>query len=123
VRDALDPATDAKRRRRRRRWIVVWSLPGFLALGVFALMGALESAGVSQSDALFPVMFPIVLVGVASWGLGPFCTVVALWLLFRDPWRRERPKRERVQLRLLVWGSPVAWFASNLIADAYHLLR
>jgi hypothetical protein len=24
---------------------------------------------------------------------------------------------------LLVFGSPVAWFLSNLINDAYHLLR
>jgi hypothetical protein len=123
VRDALDPATDAKRRRRRRRWIVAWSLPGFLACGVFALMGALESSGASQSDALFPLMFPIVLAGVASWGVGPFCTLVALWLLFRDPWRRDRARRERISLRLLVWGSPIAWVGSNLIADAYHLLR
>jgi hypothetical protein len=43
VREALDPATEAKRRR-RRRWIAWWSLPGFLALAIFALLAELQSA-------------------------------------------------------------------------------
>jgi len=69
---------------------VAWSLPGFCALGVFALMAALQSAHLDPSDAWMLVTIPIGLIGVASWGFGPFCTLVALWLLFRDPWRRER---------------------------------
>ena len=123
MREVTDSPAEARRRRRRHWWIVAWSLPGFCALGVFALMAALQSAHLDPSDAWMLVTIPIGLIGVASWGFGPFCTLVALWLLFRDPWRRERPRWERIRLRLLVWGSPVAWFGSNLIADAYHLLR
>lgn len=100
-----------------------WSLPGYLALGGFALMAVLQSGTLTTSDAWSLVMFPIVLTGISSWGFAPFCTVIALWLLFRDPWRLDRPRPERVRLRMLVWGSPVAWIGSNLITDAYHLLR
>jgi hypothetical protein len=83
-------------------------------------MAALQSAQVNVPDL---VAFPIGLMGIASWGFAPFCTLIALALLFRDPWRRDRPRSERLWLRLLVWGSPAAWFGSNLINDAYHLLR
>jgi hypothetical protein len=99
---------------------VAWSLPGFFALGLFALMAALQSAQLNPSDL---VAFLIGLIGISSWGFAPFCTLIALWLLFRDRWRRERPRAERILLRLVVYGSPVAWIGSNLINDAYHLLR
>ena len=102
---------------------MAWALPGFLALGGFALMAALQEARVATSDAWLPLVIPIGVIGVASWGFGPFCWLVSLWLLFRDPWRRERPSGERLGLILLVWGSPIAWLGSNLINDAYHLLR
>jgi hypothetical protein len=92
VRDALDPAAEAKR---RRQWMVAWSLPGFVALGVFTLLAAVASAGVSRADAWEPLALAVALIGVASWALGPFCTLVALWLLCRDPWRRQRPRGER----------------------------
>lgn len=118
-----DLLADVVRRRKRRRWIVRWSLPGFFALGGFALMAAFQSADTNVSDAWMILTFPIALIGVASWAFGPFCTLIALWLLFRDPWRRQRPRAERIALTLLVLGSPVAWMGSNVINDAYHLLR
>lgn len=56
-------------------------------------------------------------------GAGAFFALIALVILLRDPWQRERPRHERVGLLLLVLGSPVVWFASLAINDAYHLLR
>jgi hypothetical protein len=95
-------------------------LPGFFALALFALMAVLQSARIGALDL---VTFPVGLIGIASWGGAPICTLVALWLLFRDPWRRQRSRGERIGLRLIALGSPLAWFGSNLISDAYHLLR
>jgi len=86
-------------------------------------MAGLQSAHVTLSDPWDLLIMPIGLAGALSWGFGPFCILIALWLLLRDPWRRERPRAERIGLRLFVLGSPVAWFVSNLIIDAYHLLR
>jgi hypothetical protein len=60
---------------------------------------------------------------VASWGFAPFLFLIALWLLLRDPWRRERSRGERIGLRLFVFLLPVAWFVSTGISDTFHLLR
>jgi hypothetical protein len=119
----VDDSKDAARRRRRRRWIVLCSLPGYLALVAFALMAWGQSWQLDPPEPLLVVILPFLVLGVLSWGLAPFVTVLDLVLLLRDPWRRERPRRERIGLRLLVLGSPVAWFLSNGILDAYHLLR
>src|SRR6476469_9521153 len=113
----------ATRSSRRRRWILVCSLPGYLALVAFALMAWAQSSHLDVPDALALVMVPFAVLSVVAWALAPFVTVVDLVLLLRDPWRRERPRRERVRLTLLVLGSPVAWFLSNGILDTYHLLR
>ena len=78
---------------------------------------------VGSSEWWLLVTVPVGVVGVFSWGFAPFLAVIGIVLFFRDPWRRQRSRHERVWLRLLVFGSPVAWFLSNLINDAYHLLR
>jgi ABC-type polysaccharide/polyol phosphate export permease len=111
---------DAARARRRRKWIVAFSLPGFVALVGFALMAWLQ---VGSSEWWLLVTVPVGVVAVFCWVFAPFLAVIGLVLLLRDPWRRQRSRRERAWLRLLVFGSPVAWFLSNLIKDAYHLLR
>jgi hypothetical protein len=101
----------------------VCSLPGYVALGAFALMAWGQSSYLNLPDALALVMVPFLILSVPAWAVAPFVTVVDLVLLLRDPWRRERPRRERIWLTLVVLGSPVAWFLSNLILDTYHLLR
>jgi ABC-type polysaccharide/polyol phosphate export permease len=111
---------DAPGARRRRKWIAAFSLPGFVALVAFALMAWLH---VGSSEWWLLVTVPVGVAGVFSWGFAPFLAVIGIVLFFRDPWRRQRSRHERVWLRLLVFGSPVAWFLSNLINDAYHLLR
>ena len=118
-----DPKEAATRSSRRRRWIVVCALPGYIALVAFALMAWGQASHVDTPDALVLVMVPFAVLSVLCWGLAPFVTIVDLVLLLRDPWRRERSRRERVRLTLLVLGSPVAWFLSNGILDAFHLLR
>lgn len=119
----MNESKDAAKRRRRRYWIVACSLPGYVALVALGLMAWGESSHVDPSEPLMFVIEPLLLVGVASWGLAPFFVLFALVILLRDPWRGERPRSERVGLTLLVFGSPVAWFLSNLIQDAYHMLR
>jgi len=118
-----DSKEAATRSSRRRRWIVACALPGYVALVAFALMAWAQSSHVDTPDALVLVMVPFAVLSVLAWALAPFVTVVDLVLLLRDPWRRERSRRERVRLTLLVLGSPVAWFLSNGILDAFHLLR
>src|SRR5258706_15130878 len=102
---------DAARARRRRKWIVAFSLPGFVALVTFALMAWLQAG---SSELWLVVTLPVAVVGVFCWALAPFLAVIGIVLLLRDPWRRQRSRRERAWLRLLVFGSPVAWFVSNL---------
>lgn len=111
---------DASRARRRRKWILAFSLPSFVALVTFALMASLP---VGSSEWWLLVAMPVGVVGVFCWGSAPFLAVIGIVLLLWDPWRRQRSRRERALLRVSVFGSPVAWFLSNLINDAYHLLR
>ena len=111
---------DVTRARRRRKWILAFSLPGFVALVMFALMASLP---VGSSEWWLLVAMPVGVVGVFCWGVAPFLAVIGIVLLLWDPWRRQRSRRERAWLRLLVFGSPVAWLLSNLINDAYHVLR
>jgi hypothetical protein len=111
---------DAPRARRRRKWILAFSLPGFGALVGFALMAWLP---VGSSDWWLLVTMPVGVVAVFCWGFAPFLAVIGVVMFLRDPWRRQRSRPERAWLRLFVFGSPVAWFLSNLINDAYHLLR
>jgi len=103
--------------------MVALALPGYLALGVFALMAGLQSAHLDPPDSWILLTMPIGLVGVLSWALAPFFVLIGLAMLFLDRWRGQRPRRERILLRLWVLGSPVAWIFSNVINDAAHLLR
>ena len=90
----MDHSKDAATRSsRRRRWIVVCSLPGYIALVAFALMAWGQSSHVDTPDALVLVMVPFAVLSMLAWALAPFVTVVDLVLLLRDPWRRERPRR------------------------------
>ncbi len=82
-----------------------------------------QSSHLELPEPLMFVIVPFLMVGVLCWGLAPFFALFALVILLRDPWRRERPRPERVGLTVLVFGSPVAWFLSNGIQDSYHLLR
>jgi hypothetical protein len=111
---------DAARARRRRKWIAALSLPGFVALVGFALMASVQ---VGSSEWWLLITIPVGIVAVFCWGFAPFLALIGIVLLLWDPWRRQRSRRERAWLKLLVFGSPVAWFLSNLINDAYHLLR
>jgi hypothetical protein len=114
---------DGPKHRRRRKWIIALSVPGYVAFVTFALMASTQRILSDLSDAwLIPSMF-IGLISVASWGFAPILTVIALVVFLIDVWRHRRPRRERVFLTLLLIGSPVAWFLSNLINDAFHLLR
>ena len=111
---------DPRKAKRRRNWIAAFSLPGFVALVAFGLMAWLP---VGSSDWWLLVTVPVGVAGVFCWGVAPFLALIGIVSCLRDPWRRQRPRRERVWLRALAFGSPVAWFLSNLINDAYHLLR
>jgi hypothetical protein len=120
----MNQSTDtAKPGRRRRRWIVMCSLPGYVALATFALIAWMQSSRLDLPEPFDVVMMPFALISMLSWGLAPFFTLFALVILLWDLWRRERPCSERAWLTLVVLGSPVAWFLSNLINDKYHLLR
>jgi hypothetical protein len=122
VSDVAQPV-DARKARRRRSWIVAFALPGFVALIAFALMAWLQSSHLDPPEALLLVTLPIGVISMLCWGLGPFFFIADVIMFFRDPWRRQRPRHERVWLKVVVFGSPIAWFLSNLISDAYHLLR
>ena len=114
---------DAVKARRRRKWIVAFSLPGYVALITFAMMAALQASHLDPPEWTTLIFFPFAVVGVFFWGTGPGFFLINLFMLLRDPWRRGRSRRERIGLTVLVLGSPVAWFIANLISDAYHLLR
>lgn len=120
TREPEAPRIDAARATRRRRWIAAFSLPGYVALVAFALMAWV---GVGSSDWWLLITVPVGVFAMFCWGFAPFFAVISIVLLLRDPWRRQRSRRERACLRLLVFGSPVAWFLSNGINDSYHLLR
>jgi hypothetical protein len=119
MRESLDGRKD----RRRRNWIIALSLPCYLAMVMFGLMASLQTIVSTASDAwMLPGMF-IGLVGVASWAFGPILWLIALVVFAIDLWRHRRSRLERLFLTFFLVGSPVAWFVSNLINDAYHLLR
>jgi len=86
-------------------------------------MAGLQSAHVDPAGFWELVTTSVAMLGVVCWGVGPFSALIGIVLLLRDPWRRQRPRREKTWLRLLVIGSPIAWFLSNAIVDSYHLLR
>ena len=111
---------DMARAKRRRTWIVALSLPGFVGLMTFALMAWLQQG---SSEWWLLVTVPVGVIAVFCWGCAPFLAVIGIVLFLWDPWRRQRSWRERAWLRSLVFGSPVAWFLSGLINDAYHLLK
>ena len=117
-----EPA-DAAKRRRRRNWIVACSLPGYVAFFAFALVAWMQTLHLEPPDSLILVTVAFGTITMLSWALAPFFVVIALVMLLRDRWRRERPRRQRMYLTLLVMGSPVAWILSNAIVDRYHLLR
>jgi hypothetical protein len=119
----VSEAADARKARRRQTWIALFALPGHLALLAFALIALLQEMRIEPSDAWEIVIVPVMLIGVACWGFGPFLIVIGVVLWLRDPWRASRPRAERIRLKVLVWGSPVAWLLTNLISDRYHLLR
>jgi hypothetical protein len=106
VTDAPEAARiDAAKARRRRKWIVAFSLPGFVALVTFALMAWVH---VGSSEEWLLLTLPLGVVGVFCWVFAPFLAVIGIVLFLRDPWRRQRARHERAWLRLLVFGSPVA---------------
>lgn len=115
--------TNAAKARRRRNWIVALSLPGYLALTTFGLMAVIQSADFDPAEWLTLIALPVVVVGVLSWALGPFFSLISLVMFLWDLSRRDRRRRERVLHIFVVLGSVVAWILSNLINDAYHLLR
>jgi hypothetical protein len=112
---------DAAKARRRRKWIVALSLPAYITTVVFALLAWAQ--GVDFPEWTLLAIMPIVVTSLLCFVLAPFCFLIDLWVLFRDPYRRQRSRRERIGLRLLVLFSPAAWFVSARISDAYHLWR
>jgi len=94
-----------------------------VALVAFATGAWLQSSQFDPADSWMFVIMPVGVVSVLSWALAPFFFVIALAIFLVDLWRRERSRHEKAYLGLFVFGSPVAWFVSNLINDAYHLLR
>ena len=119
----LQQSLDGPKDRRRRNWIVALSVPGYVALVMFALMALLQPSLSHLSDAWTLATMPIGLISVLSWGFAPILAAIALVVFVIDAWQHRRPRRERAFLALLLVGSPVAWFLSNLINDAFHLLR
>jgi hypothetical protein len=75
-----------------------------------------------ESEWWLLVTAPVGMIGVLCWAVAPFLAVLSIVFFLRDPARLHAP-HERAWLGLLAFGSPVAWFLSNLISDAFDLLR
>jgi hypothetical protein len=92
-----------------------------VAFVVFAFMAWTQGADFPEWTVLF--ILPIGVTSLLSFVLAPLCFLIDLWLLLRDPWRRQRSRGQRIGLRLLLLGSFVAWIQSIRLDDAYHLWR
>jgi hypothetical protein len=102
---------------RRRSWILAWSVPPYLALAFYGTIAVFHGAhGPALPEAVEALVARAFMVGalVAGWSCacGPVCCVVALVLLSKDRWRKDRSSLERFMLTVLVLGSWLAWVAS-----------
>ena len=121
MKDLTKPTPDETRRqRRRRRWILALAVPGYISFFVIALMAWAPS---DLPEWTLVVVLPVGVAGVLSHIFAPVLFLIDLWVLFRDPWRKQRTRRERWGLRLFAIGSLPAWVISLGIADAYHVWR
>jgi uncharacterized BrkB/YihY/UPF0761 family membrane protein len=114
---------DAAKRGRRRAWIVVCALPGYLTLAAFGFIALMQASRFDPPDWAMLAIVPFGVIAMLSWALAPFFALCGIILLWRDRWRRERSRRERVGLTLLALGAPLAWVLGNVIIESYHLLR
>jgi hypothetical protein len=106
---------------KRRQRIISLCLPGYVPLVAYGTLLVLSKLPwhpnpVGMLGATFAVLYICAaFVSGLSCALAPISCFAALILFWRDPWRDQRPPKERSRLLVLVLGSGVAWFVGVAI--------
>ena len=106
---------------KRRQQIVSLSLPGYVPLVAYGTIFLLRKLPwhpklVGTLGATFAALYICtVFVSGLSCALAPISCFAALILLWKDPWRDQRPPEERSRLLALVLGSGLAWLVGVAI--------